>query len=74
MCALFYLYYFQIVKQKFCLLPENLDQLSNLNIGLALVLLPLDWYLFLLIVLLKLDFNCYNSSVLSSVYIVITGT
>ena len=38
---LFYLCYFQTIKQKVYLLPENLDQLSNQNAGLALVLLVL---------------------------------
>ena len=32
MCVLFAVYYLQIIKQKVYLLPENLDQLSNLNI------------------------------------------
>ena len=34
-------HYFQMIKQKACLLPENLDQLSNLNIGLEFFLLLL---------------------------------
>ena len=50
-----------------------MDQLKNLNI----VFVPdviLDWYLFKLNVLLKPDFNCFNSFTLSWVDKVTTGT
>ena len=62
-----------MIKQKAYLLLENLDQLKNLNI----VFVPdvvLDWYLFQLNVLLKPDFNCFNSFTLSWVDEVTTGT
>ena len=62
-----------MIKQKAHLLLENLDQLKNLNI----VFVPdvvLDWYLFQLNVLLKPDFNCFNSFTLSWVDEVTTGT
>ena len=62
-----------MIKQKAHLLLENLDQLKNLNI----VFVPdvvLGWYLFQLNVLLKPDFNCFNSFTLSWVDKVTTGT
>ena len=62
-----------MIKQKAHSLLENLDQLKNLNI----VFVPdvvLDWYLFQLNVLLKPDFNCFNSFTLSWVDKVTTGT
>ena len=40
-CVLFYSHYVQMVKQKVNLLFENLDQLSNLNMGFMSVLLLL---------------------------------
>ena len=41
LCVFFYLCYLQMIKEKVYLLPENLEQLINLNMGLALVLLLL---------------------------------
>ena len=65
-----------MIKQKAHLLLENLDQLKNLNI----VFVPdvvLDWYLFQLNVLLKPDFNCFDSFTIVSIVLVdkfTTGT
>ena len=65
-----------MIKQKAHLLLENLDQLKNLNI----VFVPdvvLGWYLFQLNVLLKPDFNCFNSFTIVSIVLVdkvTTGT
>ena len=39
---LFEKYYFQMIKQKAYLLLENLDELTNLNIGFVTALLPLN--------------------------------
>ena len=54
-----------MIKQKAYLLPENLDQISNLNMGFPVV--------FQLTVLLKPDFNCRNSFILSLADKVTTG-
>ena len=56
MCVFFCHPYVQTPKQKIYLLPEILDQLSNLNMSLALVFA---------LVLLKLDFYCCSNFVLS---------
>ena len=62
-----------MIKQKACLLPENLDQLSDLNMEVALVLLLLTDicanYFFS-----KPDFNCCKSFALSCVDKVTNGT
>ena len=55
------------------LLPENLDQLSNLNTYFVLAVI-LDLYLFQLIILLKPDPSYFNSFVLSWVDKVTTRT
>ena len=57
------------MKQKIYLLLENLEQLKNLNICFVLDLFFLDWYLFLIIVivLLKPNSNCLSSFTLSLV-------
>ena len=48
-----------MLKQKVYLLPENLSQLNNVNIGLQqFLLLFLTVYLFQLLVHLDSDFNC----------------
>ena len=57
------MHHFQVIKQKHYLLPENLDQLSNLDIGFAPVLLYS----------MHLDFNCCSSFGLSSVDKVTNG-
>ena len=71
---MFFLRPFQIVKQDVYLLLENLVQLSDSNLDFMLIILVFDRYLFQLIVLLKLDFNCGNNFTLSWVYKVTTGT
>ena len=43
LCALFDVHYIQMIKQKVYLHPENLDQLSNLNIGFVFLLLLLTF-------------------------------
>ena len=64
--------YFQMIKQKvYYLLPEILDQLSNLNIGFAPA--TFDGNLFQLIVRLNPDFNSCSSFALSSVDNVTAG-
>ena len=59
-----------MIKQKVYLLPEKLDQLSNLNIDLVfLLILLIDVYcsfvIYWLIVLLKSDSKCLSSFILS---------
>ena len=52
--------------KKVCLLPENLCQLNNLNIGFgAFCVVVFDRCLFRLIMRLNSDFNCCNSFALS---------
>ena len=64
-----------MLKQKAYLLPENLVQLKNENIGSgAFCVVVSGSYLFQLIVRLHPDFNCCNSFALSSVDKVTTGT
>ena len=57
--------YFQIVKQRVYLFFQNMDQLSTLNIAFVFPLIFLIDVLFQLIVILKPDFNCSSSFVLS---------
>ena len=71
----FAVYHLQMTKQKVYFLTENLDQLSNLNIGFVLaLLLSIDIYfdsyllmimLLILIILQKPDFILCNSFILS---------
>ena len=62
-CNLFDVHYLQMIKQKVCLLLENLDPLTNLKNGLVfcwyfwLIFIPVNWFL-------KPDFNCSTSFVL----------
>ena len=57
------MHYLQMIKQKVCLLLENLDPLTNLKNGLVfcwyfwLIFIPVNWFL-------KPDFNCSTSFVL----------
>ena len=51
-----------------------MNQLSNLSMGLALVFVTFDWYLFQSIFLLKPGYNCCNSFALSWVDKVTNGT
>ena len=62
--------YLQMIKQKVYLLLENLCHLNYLNIGLSFLLI----LLLQSIVLLKPDFDCSSSFVLSWVDKVTTGT
>ena len=54
-----------MTKQKVYLLLENLDQLKKSKYLFGTYFAFLDWYLFQLIVLLKIDFDCLNSFTLS---------
>ena len=62
-CNLFVRLYFQIVKQSLFILSKH--GLSNLNIAFVFPLIFLIDVLFQLIVILKPDFNCSGSFVLS---------
>ena len=55
LCARFYLCYLKVTKQNTCLLPENLDQLSNLDISFALAFLMLIDNFLLLLNLMFID-------------------
>ena len=68
-----YLHYFQMIKEKVYLVPENLDQLASLDLVFVFFWLFLidiySSYLFCfffnlshLIILLKTDLKCFNSS------------
>ena len=61
-CNLFYHHYFQMIKEKVYLLLGNLDRLMNLNISFVDNILII---FIKILVLLKPDFNCCNSFVLS---------
>ena len=62
--VLLYHPYFQTIKQKVYLLPEHLDQLSNLKISFSSID-TFDWYLFQVFLLKKPDSSCFNGFTLS---------
>ena len=66
-------FHFQKTIQGVYLLLENLDQLSDLNVGFVYTCFRSDWYLFQLTVLLKPDFTCWSNFALSWVDKVTTG-
>ena len=73
-CNLAGVRYLQMIKQKVYLVLENLCHLNYLNIGLSFLLILLIDIYCKSIVLLKLDFDCSSSFVLSWVDKVTTGT
>ena len=61
-------------KTKGIFTPWKLGSIKKPKNGFGVCIVTFDWYLCQLIVLLKLDFNCYDSFALSCVDKVTTGT